>query len=94
MTREKSCSAQAQAPMPGPHPLAAAVFAGLALLSGCRDGGAPTTTTLTQSPGLNAAPSLSTSGSLQLEQYDRAGRSGAVIARSTRHTLIPEGATP
>jgi hypothetical protein len=45
-------------------------------------------------PGLSTAPTLSTQGDLTLEQYDRGPVAAATISRSSRHTLIPEGATP
>ena len=45
-------------------------------------------------PGLSAAPAVSTSGSRTLEQYDRGTQPSAQVSRSSRYTLIPEGATP
>lgn len=77
----------------------AAVAGLLALaLSGCGGGGngggntpePPSTLT----PGLSAAPAVSTSGSRTLEQYDRDAKPSAQVSRSSRYTLIPEGATP
>lgn len=71
----------------------------LLALSGCGGGGSGNGGNTpeppqTLSPGLGAAPAVSTSGRLSLEQYDRDAKPTAAVSRSTRYTLIPEGATP
>jgi hypothetical protein len=45
-------------------------------------------------PGLTPSVTVSRSGDLSLEQYDRSAKASAVFSRSSRFTLIPEGATP
>ena len=87
-------------------PLAAAVAAmrrpaaaGLLLLalSACGGGGGSGSAAppaIAPPEGLSAAPTLSSQGSLTLEQYDRDANAAAAVSRTTRHTLIPEGATP
>lgn len=75
----------------------AAVAGLLALaLSGCGGGGGGNATEPTPplTPGLSTAPAVSTSGSRTLEQYDRGTQPSAQVSRSSRYTLIPEGATP
>lgn len=73
-----------------------------ALLVACNDGGNgggigidPTPTPVPAFPvGLSPAAATSNSGALALEQYDRDAKATAVFSRSSRFTLIPEGANP
>lgn len=77
------------------RPAAAGVL--LLALSACGGGGSAGTAAppvIAPPEGLSSAPTLSSQGTLTLEQYDRDAHAAAAVSRTTRHTLIPEGATP